>query len=109
MHETYLLAQRLTSEARNNFKDLLKSTARLAVDQLLTHEYLLGEVDEEKYYQPIAIDAPVYGSTGEVEMVLAVTDMPEPISGSEVNRIGLLVRSAADDITQDFAHSYRTA
>jgi len=106
MHETYLLAQRLMSEHRNDVKDLLQSTARLAVDQLRTHEYLVADIDENKMYQPIAINAPVCGATNEVEMVLAITDIPKAIPGSEVQRLGELVKTTADNIAHEYVRSY---
>jgi DNA-binding IclR family transcriptional regulator len=106
MHETYLLAQRLMSTHLDELKDLLHSTARLAVDQLRTHEYLVADIDDKKLYQPIAINAPVYGAAREVEMLLAITDFPKPIPGSEVKRLGEIVRATADNITRDFSRSY---
>ncbi len=108
MHETYLLAQRLMSGHRTEMKELLHSTARLAVDQLRTHEYLVAEITDDEMYQPLSINAPVYGASDEIEMVLAITDIPKPILGSEVKRLGEIVRATAENIAKDFSQTYKS-
>lgn len=100
-HETYILTQRLLAENRSDMADLLRSMMRAATDQLHSYEYLVGDIEDDKLYRLISIDAPVYGRTGEVEMILAVTDFPTAISGKEVKRIGDLIRNVAERTTAE--------
>lgn len=98
MHETYFLAQRLTGGQREELRDLLQSSKRLAIDQLKNHTYLLANIENDRKYQILAIDAPVYGSTIDVEMVLAITSFPGPVTGREIKQLGESVLSVADEI-----------
>lgn len=98
MHDTYFLAQRLAGGQRSELEDLLQSSTRLAVDQLKNHVYLLGEIENDKKYQVLAVNAPVYSSTFDVEMILAATSIPGPITGREIKQLGERVLTVAEEI-----------
>lgn len=98
MHETYFLAQRLADGQRTELEDLMHSSTRLAVDQLKNHVYLLGEIENDKKYQTLAINAPVYGPTFDVEMVIAMTNFPGPITGREIRQLGENLLAITEDL-----------
>ena len=100
-HEIFVLTQRLLTENRTGMVTSLRSMSRLTQDVLREHEYLVAEIANQKMYRPIAITAPVYGPEDNVELILAITDLPEPITGVEVQRLGMLVKEAADHLTKE--------
>lgn len=100
-HEIYILTQRLIAENRTDMADLLRSMSRVATDLLREREYLVAEISDTKMYRPISIDAPVYGPSDDVEMMLSITDFPAPISGSEVKALGNAIKEIADSTTRE--------
>lgn len=98
MHETYFLAQRLAAGQRSELHDLLQSSTRLAIDQLKNHTYLLGEIEDQKSYQALAVNAPVYGPTFDVEMMIAMTNFPGSITGREIRQLGENLIAVAEDL-----------
>jgi hypothetical protein len=77
--------------------------SRVATDLLREREYLVAEISDTKMYRPISIDAPVYGPSDDVEMMLSITDFPAPISGSEVKELGNAIKEIADSTTRELA------
>jgi DNA-binding IclR family transcriptional regulator len=58
------------------------------------------ELDPDATYQVGTMSAPVFGPAGDVVLVLAVRGLPERVTGSEVQRLGLDLVTAADEVTE---------
>ena len=62
-------------------------------------DVLAAHLDPDEPYLPVSINAPVFGATGEIELIVCLTDAPEPTPGREVHRLGRLVRDLCIELT----------
>lgn len=69
--------------------------------QTIAHQPLLvSDVDAASTYRPADVAAPVFASSGEVELALSVTTRADDdMSGADVQALGRQVVAAADDLT----------
>jgi DNA-binding IclR family transcriptional regulator len=62
-------------------------------------ETVSGDLDPDGRYEVSSISAPVFGVGGEVVLALAATGWRERLPGATVERLGGVVRRAADDVS----------
>ena len=99
-HQVFLLTQRLTAEHSEVAEELLRLVAQSVQHELAEREVLPGDIDPDGTYLPVSINAPVFGAMGEIELVICLTDAPEPMSGRALHRLGCLVRDATSELTE---------
>ena len=58
------------------------------------------QLDPDATYQVGTMSAPVFGPVGDVVLVLAVRGLPERVTGSEVQRLGVDRVTAANEVTE---------
>jgi DNA-binding IclR family transcriptional regulator len=78
-------AERMSSEQRPN----------------LPHSLLLGDIEDSRTYAPMSVNAACFDAAGRTVCAVSVLDLPgDGLSGLELGRLGELVVTAADEITE---------
>ncbi|MGV0834619.1 helix-turn-helix domain-containing protein [Mycolicibacterium thermoresistibile] len=68
-----------------------------------TVDVLVGEIEPDRSYQPISINASAFTADAEPALVLCIVDAPEPMAGRRVIELGERVSAAAQRLT-DMLH-----
>ncbi len=98
-HQIFLLTQRLGAEHPDSMDELLRLVADAVNREMGELDVLAAEIHPDETYLPVSINAPVFGATGDIELVVCLTDVPEPIPGSEVGWLGRMVRDTCIELS----------
>lgn len=99
--QLFFITQRLRAGRHADTDALLDELAVSITQDIGSNDYVATTLEPGELYQPVSVNAPVFGPYGEVELVICLTDVPEPIAGSEVVRLGELIRQHTLEITAD--------
>jgi DNA-binding IclR family transcriptional regulator len=98
-HQIFLLTQRIAAEHPESMDELLRLVASAANRELGELDVLAADLEPDEPYLPVSINAPVFGATDEIEMLLCLTDAPAPMPGRDVHRLGRLVRDLCIELS----------
>src|SRR5690606_38888882 len=74
---------------------------RALLAEIARRPFLLRDIEPDASYEVAGVEAPVFGPSGDVAVVLGLVDLDDrPRRGSEVRALGARVAAAADELTR---------
>jgi DNA-binding IclR family transcriptional regulator len=98
--QVFVLVQRIASEHPGQMDDLVRVVSHAVNQELQELEIVVADIDPDRMYKPVSINAPVFDAVGSIELIVCMTNAPAPMFGTEVQRVGELVRALAAELTE---------